>query len=71
MTLGDRLPSLDDASLLNLKNNAARLSSGPEGAQQSAAAALLPLVEAEIAVRAAAKKPVKAAPRASRKKAAA
>ena len=50
MAIGDKLSSMDDASLTNLKANASRLQfSG--GAQSEAALALLPLIEAELAVR--------------------
>ena len=57
MAIGDKLSSMDDASLNNLKTNASRLQfSG--GAQSEAALALLPQIEAELAVRLS-RKPVK------------
>ncbi len=57
MAIGDKLVSMDDASLSNLKANASRLQfSG--GAQSEAAIALLPLIEAELALRLS-RKPVK------------
>ncbi len=50
MAIGDKLSSMDDASLKTLKANASRLQfSG--GAQSEAALSLLPLIEAELAER--------------------
>jgi len=58
MAIGDKLSIMDDASLTNLKANASRLQfSG--GAQSEAALALLPMIEAELAVRLS-RKPLKA-----------
>jgi hypothetical protein len=56
MALADRLPTLDDAALANLRANAVRLQS-VEGAKGEAAAVLLPLIEAEIADRESRKPP--------------
>lgn len=62
MVTADQLPTLDDTALANLRANAARLQSGG-GARREAAAALLPLIEAEITERRSRKpaKPVGAA----------
>ena len=65
MALADMLPTLDDASLVNLKNNATRLAAEATGARHDQAADLLPLIEAELAERAA-KKPPKVTRRAPR-----
>ncbi len=51
MALADRLSTLDSASLVNLRDNAARLLAGPQDARHGEAAALLPLIEAEMASR--------------------
>jgi len=59
MTLANTLPTLDLASLGNLRDNATRLLAGPPGARHDQAVVLLPLIEAEFAARAAAK-PTKA-----------
>ena len=55
----------DDRALLNLRSNAVRLAGEPGGARNEEAATLLPLIEAEVASREAAKPP-KPAPRARR-----
>ena len=52
------IPTLDDAALASLRNNASRLEAGGKGAKQKEAAALLPIIEAEQAQRLA-NKPVK------------
>ena len=59
MTIADRIPTLTDADLATLNANARRLSDSGTPAQQSAAADLLPLIEAQIADRLA-NRPVKA-----------
>jgi len=73
MTMADRIPDLDDKALANLLANAQRLESAGAPAQQQAAAEMLPLIQAELATREAAKpKPVRKtpAPRAKKKPAA-
>ncbi len=59
MTIAERIPVLTDAELANLNANARRLSDTGTPAQRSAAADLMPLIEAQIADRIA-RKPVKA-----------
>lgn len=55
MGIADMIPTLDDVALGNLRDNAARLEASGAGAQQKQAATLLPLIEAELASRKAAK----------------
>jgi len=60
MAIADMIPTLDDAALANLRDNAARLGVSGAAQQQKQAAILLPLIEAELANRKAAKpKPVR------------
>ncbi len=56
--MADLIPGLDDTALANLRANATRLEAGVEGKRQKQAAELLPLIEAEIEARKAAKPPV-------------
>ena len=51
MDLVARLPSLEDTALAVLHQNAERLEQSGTSAQKSAAAALLPAIEAELAAR--------------------
>lgn len=63
MTMADRIPDLDDKALANLLANAQRLESAGAPAQQQAATEMLPLIQAELATREAAKpKPVRKTP---------
>lgn len=55
MGIAEMIPTLDDVALGNLRDNAARLEANGAGAQQKQAATLLPLIEAELASRKAAK----------------
>lgn len=55
MAIAEKIPTLDDVSLANLRDNAARLNAGGATAQQKQAALLLPLIDAELASRKAAK----------------
>jgi hypothetical protein len=55
MGIAEMIPTLDDVALGNLRDNAARLEANGAGAQQKQAASLLPLIEAELASRKAAK----------------
>ncbi|OYX30519.1 MAG: hypothetical protein B7Y99_11580 [Caulobacterales bacterium 32-69-10] len=57
MSMAERILTMDDASLVRLRDNARRLEASP-GRQQNEAAALVPLIEAELAERES-KKPVK------------
>jgi hypothetical protein len=50
LSLADRLPQLDREQLLNLQANARRLEA-EAGARGENAAALLPLIQAELAAR--------------------
>jgi nanoRNase/pAp phosphatase (c-di-AMP/oligoRNAs hydrolase) len=75
MSLAGKLPAMEDAALATLRTNAERLLTNGTSAQQTAAAALLPSIKAELAARVAAKmnktKPAeKAGRRASKPKAA-
>lgn len=69
MTMLDRIPSMTDAELTSLRANAARLSTSGSAKQQTDAAALLPVIEEELATRTQAKADAAAARRAARPKA--
>ena len=62
MAISDLIPTMDDQALANLRANAQRLEGTGTARQQTDAAALIPLIEAEVADRIARKpvKPVKA-----------
>jgi hypothetical protein len=65
-----RVPTMEDAALVNLRSNATRLMAEGNAKQKVAAGELLPIVEAELAARKEAKRaaaPVKA-PRAKKAK---
>ena len=67
MDLATQLPTMDDGELATLHANAERLMQAGTSAQQSAAAALMPSIEAELAARSAAKRSMaKAKPQAKR-----
>ena len=66
MDLTARLPSMEDSALAVLHENAARLEQTGTSAQKSAAAALLPAIEAELATRREAKRAELAARRAAK-----
>ena len=68
MDLVAKLPSIEDAGLAVLHENAERLERTGTPAQRSAASALIPAIEAELAARRAAKA---AAPKPATKRAAA
>lgn len=53
MAIADMIPTMADADLVALKANATRIEATGSGAQQKAAAALLPQIEAEMTERAA------------------
>jgi hypothetical protein len=65
MDLSEKLPAMEDAALAVLHENAERLEQSGTKAQQSAAAALLPAIEAELANRRKAKLAASSAKRAS------
>ncbi|MGH6896731.1 MAG: hypothetical protein ACREJ5_09325 [Geminicoccaceae bacterium] len=66
MDLIARLPSLEDTALAVLHQNAERLEQTGTSAQKSAAAALIPAIEAELATRREAKRVELAARRAAK-----
>jgi hypothetical protein len=66
MDMTARLPSMDDSALAVLHANAERLGQTGTSAQKSAAAALLPAIEAELAARREAKRARLAARRAAK-----
>jgi hypothetical protein len=70
MAIADMIPTLDDDALASLRANAERLSAGAPGPKTDEAAALLPLVETELAAREALKPPKAVKARISRSKAA-
>lgn len=69
MAIADMIPTLADDALASLHANAQRLSQGPAGPKTDEAAALLPLLEAEVAARDALKPAKVTKPRVSRAKA--
>ncbi|MGI8840003.1 MAG: hypothetical protein ACR2F8_04345 [Caulobacteraceae bacterium] len=71
MSLIDRIPHLDDASLKNLLDNARRLGTAGSQKQQADAAELLPALEAAVAARKAVKLEAAAEKRLAAKKPAA
>lgn len=71
MSIADLIPKMDDKALVSLRNNAERIGAGAEGPRQKEAELLIPLIDAEVAARKAAKPKAVAAPRkkaASKKK---
>lgn len=68
MGMAEMIPTLDDVALANLHSNATRLGTNGAAQQQKQAAILLPLIEAELAARKAAKvKPARGAKKKSAK----
>lgn len=55
MAIADMIPGMGDTELSNLRVNAQRLTGSAVARQQEQAVALLPLIDAELAQRAAAK----------------
>jgi hypothetical protein len=55
MKIAESIPGLDDTALTNLYNNARRLGASAAARQQKQATILIPLLEAELAARKAAK----------------
>lgn len=64
----DRIPTLSDQELRNLRDNAARLSSYGSGRQQMEAERLLPLIATELGARSASAPPARAKQAAAPKK---
>ena len=71
MALADMIPTMDDAQLKTLRENAVRIQDGDDPARQNAAAEILPVIDAEMADRAAKNPKPAPKPRAKRKPAAA
>ncbi len=74
MSIADLIPQMDDKALISLRANAERIGAGAEGPRQKEAETLIPLIDAEVAARKAAKPKAVPAPRkkaVSKKKAAA
>ena len=67
-TLAERLPTLTDADLKSLRANAERLATTGTPVQAASAADIVPLIDAELAARAAAKPTAVKKPRAPVKK---
>jgi hypothetical protein len=63
MSIADLIPQMDDKALVTLRANAARLGGGQEGPRQKEAELLIPLIDAEVAARKAAKPKAVPAPR--------
>ena len=61
MSAADQIPAMTDADLSRFHANAVRIHAVGSGPMFEQASSLLPLVEAELAARAAAKPPTKAA----------
>ena len=70
MALADLIPTMDDAQLKTLRENAVRIQEGDDPARQNAAAEILPVIDAEMADRAAKNPKPAPKPRAKRKTAA-
>ncbi|MDO8321648.1 MAG: hypothetical protein Q7T23_01780 [Phenylobacterium sp.] len=68
MSMADLIPTLDDEGLANLRANAQRLENSDVARQAEQAAALLPLIDAELADRLS-RVPPKAPPKPRAKKA--
>lgn len=66
MTIAGKLPTMEENALAILHTNAERLMETGTSAQQSAAAALMPLIKAELVARRAAKLTKAKAPTAKR-----
>ncbi len=73
MSIADQIPTFNDEQLASLRANAVRLEATSEGNKRQTAAELIPLIDAELAQREAAKPPkkAKAAPKPRAKKTAA
>jgi hypothetical protein len=63
MSIADLIPQMDDKALASLRVNASRIGAGAEGPRQKEAETLIPLIDAEMDARKAAKPKVVAAPR--------
>lgn len=65
MTIADKIPGFADNELKTLHDNARRLEQEGSAAQRRSAAELLPVIDAELAARKAAKAAARKKPRAS------
>jgi hypothetical protein len=63
LSIADLIPQMDDKALVSLRNNALRLGAGAESPRQKEAESLIPLIDAEVALRKAAKPKATPAPR--------
>jgi len=63
LSIADLIPQMDDKALVSLRNNALRLGAGVESPRQKEAETLIPLIDAEVALRKAAKPKATPAPR--------
>jgi hypothetical protein len=63
LSIADLIPQMDDKALVSLRNNALRLGAGVESPRQKEAESLIPLIDAEVALRKAAKPKATPAPR--------
>jgi hypothetical protein len=63
MSIADLIPQMDDKALISLRVNATRIGAGAEGPRQREAEELIPLIDAEVALRKAAKPKATPAPR--------
>jgi hypothetical protein len=51
LSIADLIPQMDDKALVSLRNNALRLGAGAESPRQKEAESLIPLIDAEVALR--------------------
>jgi hypothetical protein len=63
LSIADLIPQMDDKALISLRVNALRLGAGSESPRQKEAESLIPLIDAEVALRKAAKPKATPAPR--------
>ena len=63
MSIADLIPQMDDKALISLRVNALRIGAGAEGPRQKEAEELIPMIDAEVALRKAAKPKATPAPR--------
>jgi hypothetical protein len=63
LSIADLIPQMDDKALTSLRVNALRLGAGSESPRQKEAESLIPLIDAEVAARKAAKPKATPAPR--------
>ncbi len=63
MSIADLIPQMDDKALVSLRANATRIGAGAEGPRRQEAEELIPLIDAEVALRKAAKPKATPVPR--------